>query len=48
MPIIQVEALPQAPDVDLEQVLGAVCAEVSLLLGEAPRGDLRAADEVVP
>jgi phenylpyruvate tautomerase PptA (4-oxalocrotonate tautomerase family) len=38
VPIIQVEALPQAPDVDLEHALSAVCTEVALLLGEEPSG----------
>lgn len=38
MPIIQVEALPQAPDVDLEHALSAVCTEVALLIGEEPSG----------
>lgn len=38
MPVIQVEGLPQASGVDIEQALGAVCAEVAALLGEEPSG----------
>jgi len=36
--VIQVEALPQAPGIDVEQALGVVCAEVAALLGEEPTG----------
>ena len=38
MPVIQVEALPQARGVDVAQALGAVCTEVAVLLGEEPSG----------
>jgi phenylpyruvate tautomerase PptA (4-oxalocrotonate tautomerase family) len=38
VPVIQVEALPQALGVDVEQALAALCAEVAAVLGEEPRG----------
>jgi phenylpyruvate tautomerase PptA (4-oxalocrotonate tautomerase family) len=38
MPIIQVEALPQSQDVDVERVLGTACTAVALLIGEEPSG----------
>ena len=38
MPVIQVEALQQAPPADVGQALEAVCAEVAALLGEEPNG----------
>jgi hypothetical protein len=33
-----VEALPQAPSVEVGQALGALCSEVAALLGEEPNG----------
>ncbi len=38
MPIVQIEALPQAPGVDVERALGAICDEVATRLGEEPSG----------
>jgi phenylpyruvate tautomerase PptA (4-oxalocrotonate tautomerase family) len=38
VPIIQVEALPQAPGVEVEEALAALCGEIAGLLGEEPRG----------
>jgi phenylpyruvate tautomerase PptA (4-oxalocrotonate tautomerase family) len=38
VPVIQVEALPQAGGVDVEQALVALCTEVAAVLGEEPRG----------
>ncbi|HET7855411.1 MAG TPA: tautomerase family protein [Gaiellaceae bacterium] len=38
MPIVQVEALPQAPDVEVERALTTLCGELAELLGEDPRG----------
>ncbi len=38
MPVIQVEALPQAPGIDVEQALGQACAAVAALLEEEPSG----------
>ena len=38
MPIVQVEALPQAPGVEVEQALARLCGEVAALLGEEPSG----------
>jgi phenylpyruvate tautomerase PptA (4-oxalocrotonate tautomerase family) len=38
VPVIQVEALRQAPGVDVQQALAALCAEVADVLGEEPRG----------
>ena len=38
MPIVQVEALPQAPGVEVEQALATLCGEIAALLGEEPSG----------
>jgi phenylpyruvate tautomerase PptA (4-oxalocrotonate tautomerase family) len=38
VPILQVEALPQAPGVDVEAALTALCGEVAVLLGEESSG----------
>ena len=38
MPIVQVEALPQAPGVEVEQALATLCGEIAGLLGEEPSG----------
>jgi phenylpyruvate tautomerase PptA (4-oxalocrotonate tautomerase family) len=38
VPIVQVEALPQAPGVEVEQALATLCGEVAALLGEEPSG----------
>jgi phenylpyruvate tautomerase PptA (4-oxalocrotonate tautomerase family) len=38
VPIVEIEALPQAPGVDLEQTLTALCIEIAALLGEEPSG----------
>ena len=38
MPIVQVEALPQAPGVEVEQALARLCGEAAALLGEEPSG----------
>ncbi|HYZ19686.1 MAG TPA: tautomerase family protein [Gaiellaceae bacterium] len=38
MPIVQIEALPQAPGVDVAQALRTLCGQVAELLGEEPSG----------
>jgi phenylpyruvate tautomerase PptA (4-oxalocrotonate tautomerase family) len=38
VPIVQVEALPQAPGVEVERALATLCGEVAALLGEEPSG----------
>jgi phenylpyruvate tautomerase PptA (4-oxalocrotonate tautomerase family) len=38
VPVIKVEALPQALGVDVEQALAELCAEVAAVLDEEPRG----------
>jgi phenylpyruvate tautomerase PptA (4-oxalocrotonate tautomerase family) len=38
VPIVQVEALPQAPGVDVEPALATLCGEIAALLGEEPSG----------
>jgi phenylpyruvate tautomerase PptA (4-oxalocrotonate tautomerase family) len=38
VPIVQVEALPQAPGVEVEQALATLCGEIAGLLGEEPSG----------
>jgi hypothetical protein len=38
VPIVQVEALPQAPRIEIEQVLATLCGEIATLLGEEPSG----------
>jgi phenylpyruvate tautomerase PptA (4-oxalocrotonate tautomerase family) len=38
VPIVQVEALPQAPGVEVEPALAALCGEFAALLGEEPSG----------
>jgi phenylpyruvate tautomerase PptA (4-oxalocrotonate tautomerase family) len=38
VPILQVEALPQAPGVEVEPALAAVCGEIAALLDEEPSG----------
>jgi phenylpyruvate tautomerase PptA (4-oxalocrotonate tautomerase family) len=36
VPIVQVEALPQAPGVEVEPALATLCGEIAALLGEEP------------
>jgi phenylpyruvate tautomerase PptA (4-oxalocrotonate tautomerase family) len=38
VPIVQIEALPQAPGVDVAQALRTLCGQVAELLGEEPSG----------
>jgi hypothetical protein len=38
VPIVQVEALPQVPGVEVEQALATLCGEIAALLGEDPSG----------
>lgn len=38
VPVLEVTALPQHPDVDTARVSAAVCEAVAGLLGEEPRG----------
>jgi hypothetical protein len=38
VPIVQVEALPQAPGVEVEPALATLCGEIAALLGEEPSG----------
>jgi hypothetical protein len=38
VPIVQVEALPQAAGVEVEQALMVLCGEIAGLLGEEPSG----------
>jgi hypothetical protein len=38
VPIVQVEALAQAPGVEVEQALATLCGEIAGLLGEEPSG----------
>jgi phenylpyruvate tautomerase PptA (4-oxalocrotonate tautomerase family) len=38
VPIVQIEALPQAPGVHPEQTLTTLCTEIAALLGEKPSG----------
>jgi phenylpyruvate tautomerase PptA (4-oxalocrotonate tautomerase family) len=38
MPVVRIQALPQADGVDIDAALAAVCRDVATLLGEEPRG----------
>jgi phenylpyruvate tautomerase PptA (4-oxalocrotonate tautomerase family) len=38
VPIVQVEALPQAPGVEVEPALATLCGEIAAALGEQPSG----------
>jgi hypothetical protein len=38
VPIVQVEALPQAPGVEVEPALATLCSEIAAALGEPPSG----------
>ena len=38
MPVVRVQGLPQADDVDVDAALTAVCRDLAKLLGEAPHG----------
>jgi hypothetical protein len=38
VPIVQIEALPQAPGVEVEPALATLCGEIAAALGEQPSG----------